>query len=526
MRKVLALVLAFLMVFACVGALADSDEEVTLTFGKQFDFDGKTFLEGQDLENNYYLDYIYDQSKVKFEYAWVLDDDTQKDALAVANGDMPDVMKVNLTTFNMLIESDMIQPLTDVFEEYASDYMKSARDFYTEAFEAATVGGELMAIPNTATKKAHQYIWVRQDWLDKVGIEIGDTLTMDEIVTIAKAFIEQDPDGNGENDTIGMTMDPTYMIGRYQSDYEWDRVCNLMGSYPRMWYEGEDGKVVYGSVTPETRNALEYLASLYKEGIIDPQFAVRDQKEQVVSGKCGIFFGCWCAGPLNQSFGYDQADWIPVVGPVDEDGNFYVINPVPASEYVVVSKNCEHPEAVIKAIAAEYDFHRLLTGDEEWTTKCQEYQTAGVNWTIMPIDIQIENGDIIAQRGIDMVQMIDNNGDRTGVSLENQSFYDAYLKFLEDPSYLTGWARYKGMYLGCNVENYEKNVVTSPVFWGMTDSMQDYWTTLTSLEDETFMKIIMNEVGIEAFDEFVNRWYAEGGSAIVDEVQEYVDARK
>ena len=110
MRKVICLVLAFLMAFVCFSALAETDEEVTLTVGKQFNANGKTFLEGQDLENNYYLDYVYDQAKVKFEYAWVLDDNSQKEkaALAVANGDMPDVMLVDLSTFNMLIESEMI----------------------------------------------------------------------------------------------------------------------------------------------------------------------------------------------------------------------------------------------------------------------------------------------------------------------------------------------------------------------------------------------------------------------------------
>ena len=143
----------------------------------------------------------------------------------------------------------------------------------------------------------------------------------------------------------------------------------------------------------------------------------------------------------------------------------------------------------------------------------------------MPFEIQLEAEDIVAVRGKDMVQMIDT-GDRTGISLQNQSFYDAYLAWVEDNTSLTGWVRYVGMYLGCNIANYEHNDYKQPVFWGTTETMQDYWTTLTSLEDETFMKIVMNEVGIEAFDEFVKQWHAEGGDEIIAEVQEYVDARK
>ncbi|MBQ8952676.1 MAG: extracellular solute-binding protein [Clostridia bacterium] len=523
MRKTLALVLAFLMAFAFVGALAEGGEEITLTYGKEFDFDGKTFLEGQDLENNYYLDYAYEKHKVKVEYTWVLDDDAQKDALAVANGDMPDVMLVDLTTFNMLVESDMIQPLTQAFDENANQYLRDARDTYPEAFAAATVGGELMAIPDTVPKKQHVYTWVRKDWLDKLGLEVPTT--MDDIIAVAKAFIEQDPDGNGENDTIGLPLN-TNIIGRYGSDYMADPIANAMGSYARMWYEGEDGKVVYGSVTEETRNALEYLAKLYAEGIFDPQFAVREEKELVISGKCGIFFGSWCAGPLRQSYGFDQAEWIPVVAPIEGEGaTYYTMSPVPANSYLVVSKKCAHPEAVIWMLGDTYEFHRYLTGDDEWTAKMNEYNTAGVSWTIMPFEIQLEAEDIVAVRGKDMVQMIDT-GDRTGISLQNQGFYDAYLAWLDDNTSLTGWVRYVGMYLGCNIANYEHNDYKQPVFWGTTETMQDYWTTLTSLEDETFMKIVMNEVGIEAFDDFVKQWHAEGGDTIIEEVQEYVDARK
>lgn len=521
MRRFVALILVLLLVLPGV-VLAES-EEIVITYGKEFDFDGKTFLDGQDLENNYYTDYVYEQHKVRVKYEWVLDDDAQKDSLAVINGAMPDVMLVDLTTFNMLVTSDMLAPLTSVFEEHANQYLQDAKATYPEAFDAATVGGELMAIPNTVPKKQHAYTWVRKDWLDNLGLEVPKTL--EDIVAVAKAFAEQDPDGNGKADTIGLPLNADYILGKYGTDYVADPIANLFGSYARTWYAQEDGTVIYGSITNETREALEYLAQLYADGIIDPQFAVRDQGELVISGKCGIFFGPWCAGPLRQSYGYDQAEWIPVAAPLDEEGNFYTTSPVPASAYLVVSKDCKHPEAVIWALGDSYEFHRYLTGDEAWTAKMNEYNTAGVSWMIMPFELQLEAEDIVAVRGKDMVQMIDT-GDRTGVSIQNQSFYDAYLAFLDDPSSLTGWVRYVGMYLGCNVANYEKNVYTAPVFWGTTETMEDYWTNLTSMEDEVFMKIVMNEVGIEAFDQFVQDWKAQGGDIITGEVQEYVDSRK
>ena len=56
--------LVVLLAVSGTAAFAEG-EDIVLTYGKEFDFDGKTFLEGQDLENNYYLDYAYEKHGVK-----------------------------------------------------------------------------------------------------------------------------------------------------------------------------------------------------------------------------------------------------------------------------------------------------------------------------------------------------------------------------------------------------------------------------------------------------------------------------
>ncbi len=45
-------------------------------------------------------------------------------------------------------------------------------------------------------------MWIRQDWLDNLGLEVPRT--WDEMAAVAEAFVTQDPDGNGEDDTIGI----------------------------------------------------------------------------------------------------------------------------------------------------------------------------------------------------------------------------------------------------------------------------------------------------------------------------------
>jgi len=49
--------------------------------------------------------------------------------------------------------------------------------------------------------------------------------------------------------------------------------------------------------------------------------------------------------------------------------------------------------------------------------------------------------------------------------------------------------------------------------------MVDKWVNLKKLEDETFLKIILGQLPIDAFDQFVADWKAQGGDEITAEVQ-------
>ena len=65
--------------------------------------------------------------------------------------------------------------------------------------------GDLMATPApNLTAGGANVMWTRQDWLDALGLDVPRT--WDELAEVAKAFVTRDPDGNGENDTIGCLL--------------------------------------------------------------------------------------------------------------------------------------------------------------------------------------------------------------------------------------------------------------------------------------------------------------------------------
>lgn len=95
---------------------------------------------------------------------------------------------------------------------------------------------------------------------------------------------------------------------RSSTSYSVDSVFEKFGAYPQQWIENADGEIVYGSLTEETKEALGYLRELYRQGILDSDFALRAQnniRDLVVNGKCGAFFGLWWTpnNPLMVSIG-------------------------------------------------------------------------------------------------------------------------------------------------------------------------------------------------------------------------------
>ena len=80
--------------------------------------------------------------------------------------------------------------------------------------------------------------------------------TLDEIAEVLEAFVTQDPDGNGVDDTTGLVVHATQPVYGYSRDYGLESVFNVFDCYPRQWMTDEEGTVYYGSTDPNMKEAL------------------------------------------------------------------------------------------------------------------------------------------------------------------------------------------------------------------------------------------------------------------------------
>jgi putative aldouronate transport system substrate-binding protein len=124
----------------------------------------------------------------------------------------------------------------------------------------------------------------RQDWLDKLGLKVPETL--EEMEKVLLAFANNDPDGNGQNDTIPL-------LARSSSIHQ--DVGDIFTAFevrPRYWLL-ENGRVIYADVMDGYREALKVLQRWYKAGLIFKEFltVTGDQyNAYFVEGKVGTTY--------------------------------------------------------------------------------------------------------------------------------------------------------------------------------------------------------------------------------------------
>ena len=512
-------------------------ETVTVHLGGSMNPNAK-ILDGMSYEDNAYTRFLKDDLNIEVVYDWIASssDYDEKMNLCIGSGTIPEMMNVNATQYRALLKYDMIQPLDQYFEDYASDTLKGYVESGGDELQKCITNdkGEMMAIPAPSMMVGEMNeMWIRQDWLDNLGLEVPRT--WDEMAAVAEAFVTQDPDGNGEDDTIGI-------LGPGNSNHINDIGDNQFGldplfcsfqSYPQYWLQDEDGTVKYGSIQPETRTALEKIQKLYTDKLIDPEMLVRSNcQEAVLSGKVGIFFGPWWSGyTVADATLAGEADWRAYFTPLSEDGKYYTHMPDPTSKYVVVSKSCKNPEAAFKIISY------LVANEQQWTDdgitssemSCADFYPLWNGYdNADEIEVSTETlekylAGEITMDDVDFSQHKLLKSDMEAVTELKKEPYDDFSldKWNMDSDLAkTNLPRLVSLLVGGNPLVNDKYIPVYNAYSGQTETMQAKWANLKKMEEETFAKIIMGKADISEFDTFVENWKNQGGDQILKEIND------
>lgn len=507
-------------------------ETIEYTLGKMTSVNNSNMPDNDTYTDNAYTRYI--KSVINVQNVDVFEaNDSQYDtnvSMVISMGSLPDIMVVSSQDeVEQLVEAGLIEDLTESYNNCISDRIRKMYESYGDSLkDMVTYDGKIMALPETNITDGPNLVWLRKDWMDKLGL--SEPHTIDDVVNIVKHFISEDPgnngvDASGKPNTVGLAVD-TDVTGEcgYSSEFLLDIIFACFGAYPKQWIMNDDGEIVYGSVTDEAKEALSYINSLYNQGVIDNDFLLRTSTnicELIENGLCGSFFGPWWApnNPLANAVSRNpDADWQPYLIATDSDGTTSYHSQNPCYKYVVVRKGYEHPEIAAKMISVMFDKVRFDCTDSE---EFKNYYQLNVEPTARPLSINVDynNALSICYRNIDATISGRKNPD--SLELLERSFYDACSEYIKNANKTsTQWAAYMSRIKACSLITQDNIKVVDSLYFKTTDTMKSHWWRLKAKEKEAYLKIISGEEDISYFDTFVKEWNEQGGQTITSEVSE------
>lgn len=290
--------------------------------------------------------------------------------------------------------------LSDYIEEHGH-YLTSAMDAVEDLPGGITsADGGIYSLPNIneAFHTMHSLrTWINVNWLEALNLE--KPTTTEEFTEVLRAFRDNDPNGNGENDEIPM-------MGASLTDAtSWNNsvIPFLLNSFVYYNHGSSDGTgtglsidngtIVFAPVEENFKEGLLYIRSLIEEGLIDPTSLTQnvDQVLQVGAdpdiAKIGVVPGATWWSVLgadaytedDRSREYDGLTTL--VGPTGinyspKTGTSYSANGL------VITKDCKYPEVAFKWADGLYSDEATLrsqAGEEGVEWEKPEAGAVGIN---------------------------------------------------------------------------------------------------------------------------------------------------
>ncbi len=316
-------------------------------------------------------------TNTKLDIQWVSANNyTDKLNVTLASGDMPDLLFINDPFSPTYITAAKQGAFWDI-SPFIDDYPNLKATIDDIAWELTKIEGANYGIPRPRPSEGETFFILRKDWLDQLQLKVPET--SEELYEVLYAFTHQDPDGNGQNDTIG--------FAGYVNPDDMGNMGNFEGIFTGAtgFWKDVDGELVFTALLPEMREALEFLAKAYSDGLLPPDFAslkVSQTKELFMGNKAGMINEK--SGALQEYYDtlveivpdFEMTDMLPLVhvnGYNPKGPGFSGVNVIPSSV----------PEEKVRKILQMYD---KWTTDEVFVLHSQGIE--GIHHTV-------ENGEVI-----------------------------------------------------------------------------------------------------------------------------------
>ncbi|GBF73554.1 ABC transporter substrate-binding protein [Paenibacillus sp. 598K] len=315
-----------------------------------------------DLRTNSFTKELEEQFNIAFDWTAIpFDGAAEKRQISLSSGDYPDIFllvpwvdKFTPTDLIRFGQQGVVIPLNKLIEEHAPN-IQAALDAnaYYKAMSIAPDGNiyGLSQFNECYHCSYPNKMWINTTWLEKLGLDMPETT--EDFAAVLEAFKTQDPNGNGKADEVplsgsiesfGVRVLPFLMNGFIYND---DRTyLTLNGT-----------EVGFAPITPEWKEGLAYIKSLYDKRLIDPGAFTQNAEAfkkigenaeaQILGAAAGMHPDIFIETGLDARYTKDYNPMSPLQGPYAQYATYnYPVDP--GATFVITNKASE--EAQVAAI--------------------------------------------------------------------------------------------------------------------------------------------------------------------------------
>ncbi|WP_407933991.1 extracellular solute-binding protein [Aquibacillus rhizosphaerae] len=404
--------------------------------------------------------------------------------ITLASGELPHILLAadKSPSFIGAVEDGAFWDLTDYVGEYEN--LSQMNDIVVNN---SSIDGKIYGIYR-ARPLGRMAVTIRQDWLNNLNLETPETI--DDFYNVLKAFSEDDPDGNGQDDTTGM------IVSEY--DGPWDIMQTWFG-VPNKWGEDEEGNLQPHFMTDEYREALDFFKKLYDEELVNEDFAVMDSgkwHDAFIDGKAGVIVDVADAAARNRNKMVESdpsmEDAVDVFGAVEGPNGLFNLPTTGYSGLFAISKT---------AVKTEEELKKVLEFLDKLNT--EEGQTLATNG-VEGLHYEIEDGEYV-------------------MTTDQEKLYEfqdlnQLLMFIPEDRFLVEKQTELDMKEKEVIAANEDIAVANPAEPLISEVYSQRGQQLDNIIKDARIKYIVGQIDEQGLDEAETLWKTSGGDEYIEEI--------
>lgn len=425
----------------------------------------------------------------------------EKLLMDISGGADYDAVNVTINQFRTLVAQGALQPLDDLLNTYGQDILNSGHS--EEVWDALRgEDGHIYAVPYMypCDNEIANFMVARMDLCEAAGITEMPT-TIDEFYDMLVTL------KNYYGDEYIILSGPFYQASEANEAWAIPKTITAAFGIYSDWMVNENGEVIYMTEHENFPALVEFMSKLYREGLIDPDWAVNTEstlKEKFSSGKTIICCGNRGLGDYampalmeNLSLTWDDIGYISALS--GTDGTCKYMETTAFNFVTCIPKSSDNAADVVNwwNLRIKDDLH-ITIGDE------------GVHFNYD------ENG------GIDPINPIfaDERGNSYWYMDVSSASWGSEMWPSRVRKSASQWHAFSAVTMNADTDRIEF-VTNEFKFKPATEAYSKYNTTLFNDLKDYLLQVMAGIRSIDDLEVFTKDWVNAGGEEVRAELQEY-----